>query len=535
MTELSQTTKNLISQYQAWHQSRQQKENVSTLHVDEVASRVAAFYEKIREVVDWKEEHLMRRSAITRMLKRRLVLTKDASAIAEPLVLELIRSGRFSNDRIPDSKIEEVRKTIEKYIFILENSPKHPKEKQKLQFLNWIMGIAACEIEDILDSPLREKALMEYMTDLMKNQIKINQGVFVVGGMNEEEKNTQIYIAIQRALFKLDSPIISYHLLKRKYAQWQNLPSSQLQEITNNIYLIWNNLDKDLNHPLTDKFYKICERYDTPYLLLGDILTEENPLEVTGKISKPENLEELTKRAYHKRLLTLKKRLFRAAIYSTFSVFATNIFSFLFIEIPLAKMITGTFTPLTILVDIGGPTLLMFFLMITVRVPQKSNLDTVVMETMKIVYQREKADVYEIKVSRERGFLIKLLIGLFYLVGAGISFGAVVWVFRWAGFPPTSLIINVMFVALIAFAGLAIRNRAKELTVEEEKTGFFEFIFDALFMPVVELGRWLSNKWQKYNAITAFFNALIDMPFTIFVEFFEQWRFFLKEKKEEIH
>ena len=92
-----------------------------------------------------------------------------------------------------------------------------------------------------------------------------------------------------------------------------------------------------------------------------------------------------------------------------------------------------------------------------------------------------------------------------------------------------------MFVALIAFAGLAVKNRAEELTVEEKKTGFFEFLFDIFFMPLVGLGRWLSNKWKKYNAITAFFNALIDMPFTIFVEFLEQWRYFLKEKKEEIH
>jgi len=52
---------------------------------------------------------------------------------------------------------------------------------------------------------------------------------------------------------------------------------------------------------------------------------------------------------------------------------------------------------------------------------------------------------------------------------------------------------------------------------------------------VAGCGRWLSNKWKRYNAIAAFFNALIDMPFSIFVEFLENWRFFLKEKKEEIH
>jgi len=154
---------------------------------------------------------------------------------------------------------------------------------------------------------------------------------------------------------------------------------------------------------------------------------------------------------------------------------------------------------------------------------------------MKIVYQREKVDIYEIKVSKKKGVIVKFLIALLYLMGALISLAVIAAIFQWAGFPPTSVVINIIFVALIAFAGLTIRNRAKELTVEKTKASFISSSFDAIFLPVVGLGRWLSNKWKKYNAVAIFFTALIDMPFQLFVEFFEQWRFFLKEKKEEIH
>jgi len=213
----------------------------------------------------------------------------------------------------------------------------------------------------------------------------------------------------------------------------------------------------------------------------------------------------------------------------------TNALSLYILEIPLAKLITGTFRPITIVVDILGPTFLMFLLTVTIKPPSKSNLQAVIMETMKIVYQREKVDIYEIKVSKKKGVIVKFLIVLLYLIGALISLGVIVAIFQWAGFPPTSVVINIIFVALIAFAGLAIRNRAEELTVEEKRVSFVGFLFDILFLPVVGLGRWLSNKWKKYNAIAAFFTALIDMPFQLFVEFFEQWRFFLKEKKEEIH
>ncbi len=538
MHQLSQPTQKLISHYQRWYQQLQPKEGVSTIHVDEVASKVAAFYEKIREIVDWKEEHLMRRAAIIRKLKRRFLdwelnnLSKSKE-IAEPLVLELIRGGHFPNDRIEETKIADVQRVINKYVFILKNSPPAKSGREKLQFYNWILEIAACEVEDVLAPFIKEKALIGYMFELMKERITLNEGVFVFKRIKEEGKNIQIYIAVQQALFKLDRPIISYNLLKYKFPQWNDKSGEWLSGITKNIYTIWNDIEKDLSHPLGKKFYTICEKYDTPYLLLGDVLSEENPAEISKKISEPEIFEGLIKKAYNKRFSTLKTRLFRAAVYSTLSILLANSLSLLILEIPLARLITGRFMPITILVDILGPTFLMFLLVVTIKPPSKNNLDLVIMETMKIIYG--KIDTYEIKIPKKRGVIIRSIIGLIYLLGACISLGAIVGIFKLAKFPPTSVIINIIFVALITFAGLAIRNRGKELTVEEKKGGFLGFVFDILSLPMASLGRWLSNKWKKYNAIAVFFNVLIDMPFLVFVEFLEQWRYFLKEKKEEIH
>ncbi|MCX6759516.1 MAG: hypothetical protein NT012_03060 [Candidatus Nealsonbacteria bacterium] len=542
MPEISQSTKKLIQKYQAWYQSLEKKENVSFIHVDEVASRVAEFYEKLRAIVDWQEEHLMKRGAIARTLKRRFLLAKEGKNISEPLILELIRGGHFPNDNIEETKIGDVEKILNKYIYILENNPSSSRaiakgsEKQKMQLYNWLLSITACEIEEILSPSHKERDLIDYMTESMIDKIRVQQGVISIGGMTEEEKNRQIYIAVQRALFKLDSPIITYHLLKKREGQWADLPTAKLHEIAQNIFSIWESLEKELNHHLKDKFYKICERYDTPYLLLGDILISgENPAKIYEKISKPEDLEESIKKAYNKRSSTLKQRLFRAAVYSTLSIFLTNIAALYVLEIPLAKMTGRTFSPLTIVVDILESTFLMFLLVATIKPPSKSNLEIVLLETMKIIYKTEKTDIYEIKVPKKRGSLVKFFIALLYLIGASVSIGVIVAIFEWAKFPPTSMVINLISVALVAFAGLAIRNRGEELTVEEKKAGFFSFIFDILFLPIVGLGQWLSNKWKKYNAIAVFFSALVDLPFEIFIEFLEQWRYFLKEKKEEIH
>jgi len=538
MTQLSEPTQKLIQRYQLWHQSLQPKEGVPTIHVDEVASKVAAFYEKIRGIIDWKEEHLLKRRAIERILKRRLFSKLDLSNgnifedpnIAEPLVLELIRGGHFPNDKIPESKIQEVQKTIDKYVFILNKAKSGPK-KSKLQLYSWLSEIAACEIEEILSPSIKERALIDYMFEVINRRIKLSEKA----KLNENEKNTQAYIATQKALFNLDAPVISYHILKYRYPEWKNLPEDQFNEFAENIHSIKENLEKDLNHPFGDKFYRICEKYDTPFLLLGDVLSK-NPTEAREKLSDPELLEALIAAHYNERVKTLKKRLGRAAFYATLSIFLTNIVSLLLVEMPFNKWITGYFFNYwAITIDIIGPTFLMFLLVITIKPPKKENLPKVLMEVMKSVYGKDQKDVYEIKKFRKRNIIFEAVVNLFYLLGFTAILALIVWGLYQVNFPPLSYVIFVVFLSLIAFAGAKIRQRAKELQVIEEKETLFHLFVDPFAVPIIQLGKWLTNKWKRYNVIAVFFSALIDMPFTVFVEFIEQWRYFLKEKKEKIH
>ncbi len=536
MAELSQPTQKLISRYQAWYQSLQPKEGETTIHVDEIASAVAAFYEKIREVVEWREEHLMRRAAIERILKRRLLLFKNGEPLAEPFVLELVRGGHFPNDRIPESKIGEVQKLIDKYIFIMANASVPPREKAKIQLYDWILGIAACEVEETLCPSQRENALIEYMMELMMERIKVREGVFIVGGLNEEEKNSQIFIAIQRALFKLDPPIITYNLLKRRYPQWRDFTkdSLQFQEIVKNIYSIWDSLAKNLKHPLAERFYKSCERYDTPYLILGDILSED-PLGIPEKIKAPEELENKIATAYQKRLKTLRVKVQRAAIYATLSIFLTKILLALAVEVPFDKYITGQFSYFTLGLNISIPSLLMFFLVLTIRPPKKENLQQVIMEVIKIVYLRERKEIYTIKVPKKRRWLMQAIITIFYLLTFVITFGLIILGLQKLNFGILSIIIFLIFISLISFAGVKIRERSRELEVIEKKESFLMIFIDFFSLPIIRVGKWLSSQWAKYNIIIVLINFLIDLPFQSFVEFLEQWRAFLKEKKEEIH
>jgi len=527
MPKVSELTQKLISKYEQWHMSQEPKKNVATIHVDEVASKVAAFYEKVRGIIDWKEEHLLKRRAIERMFKRRVLM--EEKDIAEPLILELIRGGHFPNDQIEETKIGQIQKIIDKHIYILKNAP----EQEKISFYTWLSEIAACEIEEALSPSLRERSLINYMFGIMRQRITLNEKVLKVKRLTDKEKDIQIYIAVQRALFNLDAPVISYHLLKYYYPNWKNPNEEELKAVAKDILLKKREIENNLNHPLADKFYQITEKYDTPYLLLGDVLSED--LSMKQKVSDPKEIEKSITKAYEGRVKTLKRRLGRAAFYATLSIFLTNIVSLLAVEIPFTKYFTGSFNWSAIIVDILGPTLLMFLLVITIKPPKKENLSRVLMEVMKVVYDKGKDDVYEIKMFRKKNVVFSTIMNLFYLAGFLVILAIIVWGLSKVNFPPLSYFIFVIFLSLIAFAGAKIRSRAKELQVIEEKETLWHFFIDPFAVPVIQLGKWLTIKWKRYNIVAVFFSALIDMPFTTFVEFIEQWRYFLKEKKEKIH
>ncbi len=539
---LSQETQNLIEKYQLWYKTSQTKQDVPTISVDEVASKVAGFYEKIKGVVDWREEHLLRKRAIERILKRKMILQEKNESIAEPLVYELIRGGHFPNNSIPETKIQDIQKILNKYFFILDNAPaniKITKNKQKnngkSKIQDWLLDIASYEIEKILASTEKQETLIKYMFDLMKQRIKISQGAVAFNGITEQEKNIQIYIAVQRALLKFDDATITYCLILKQYPEWNNLSpdSPLLLEIAEKIYHIQKNIRKQLKHPLSEKFFNICEQYNTSYLILDDILTK-NILKAKENLENPDILENLIKKSYSKKLIKLKTKIKRAALYSTISIFLTKIGIALAVEMPIERYITGDFNLTTLWINILLPPFLMFLLVISIKPPKKENLDSVIMEIMKIIYQKEKKDIYEIKTHRKKGQILNSIIFIIYCLTFLISFGIIYKILLYLNFSYPSMVIFIFYFSIISFLGVKIRESSKELTVKKEKETIIFFILDLFFLPILRMGKWFSKELTKLN-IGLFITILIDMPFSTFLEFLEQWRYFLKEKKQEIH
>jgi len=513
-----------------------------TIHVDEIASQIAKTYEKLRKIIDWKEENLLRRSAIERIIKRGLVgkisnisflKNLDLNFFSEEMIMELIRGGHLENDSIPKEKIKNVKKIIEKYLFIAENTDISTSDiKKKINFYDWLMAIAACEIEDILCPPLEEQNLIETMTNLVNQRIKILPS----STLTPEEQKIQTYIATYRTLYDLDDSIISYNLIKIKYNEWSNPNKENLEYFVKNIFKIQEDLNTKLKHPLRKRFFNICEKYDTIFTILEDILKKykDSPQDLNEVFNDKNKLTELVTEFYNIRYKSLKKRLLKLAIFSTLSVFVANWFTYFLVEIPLARIFYEKFNVLAAIIDFLVPSLAMFIIVSLIKPPGKDNLKELLSVIHKYVYFNNDKDIYEIKVKKKKGIITRFIILILYIIGFFISFGTIAWAYYKATLPITSVIFDTFTTAINVFAALVIRNKAREITIED-KTTFGEFILDLFSLPLAEIGSWIANKWKEYNLVSIFLNVAVEIPIVSFISFVESWRNFVKDKKADIH
>ena len=97
---------------------RMKPDDVSKIHVSQTVSLVALIYEKIRNAIEYREDHLIRRAAIERIIKRRLMLNPEGRGEAENVLREVLWARYFSNGSLGGQDLVKIQVIIDKYIFI---------------------------------------------------------------------------------------------------------------------------------------------------------------------------------------------------------------------------------------------------------------------------------------------------------------------------------------------------------------------------------------------------------------------------------
>jgi len=531
--QISEQAKKLIDDYReavALEKSYNETDD-EKIKVHQVSSKIAFLYEKVRNAVDYKEEHLLRKNAIERILKRRLTTEKNELDAAKFLIYELIRARYLPEDKIPEKRIYEIKEIIEKYTLLINKIPEESDDKEidSEYLFDWIVGVAACEIEEKIVPYKKENAIIEFARYVINKKSKTPEKL-----MDEKNKKIQIYIAVLRNLTKSDIALIRYRLFKMKHPEWFFAPSEELiVKLAQNINRLVDDIERQINNPIEESFSRFVKKNLAFFTILEDVVYKD-PKNISKIFSHHFHIEDAIKEACVKKYKEAKVKLRRAAIRSIIYIFITKMALAFIIELPFDKYIVGHINYIALGMNLLVPPLLMLIVVLTIKVPSKKNTDLIVAGIKEMVYDKYSGPPFVIKGILSRGLFFSKMFRFFYVLIFIASFGLIIFVLKQLNFNIISIGLFLFFLSVVSYFGIRIRQNARELVVTKRKEGIITFITDLFSIPILQVGQWLSTKLSNINVFVFVLDFIIETPFKTFVEIFEEWIYYIKEEREKI-
>lgn len=498
-----------------------------TIEVSVPASTAASLYEKVRNTLDYQEEHLLRRNAIVRILRRYRGSAEAPETMAADLLKELVWAKYLPNKSVPLSLGETVAKILAKYepLFTAVMSVKSRRE----DYTSWLLDVVATEVEYTLAPPMSDEALASFMYEEMRGRIDWDPKF----DLSDETKDLRLYTAIHRTLLKSNVATLRYRLLTLYYPAWAGSETDQrlVDELAANIVPIISTIETELFHPLTDRLGRVLRRKAGIFRVLRDALAhvkDYKPL-----LTDPAALDDAVKEALHHRTKDFNVRLRRTVVRAVLFLFITKMLLALVIEVPYDLLIAQDASWYPLMINIFFHPLFLALIGLTVSIPEKKNAEDYVAASRAIAVGAPH-ELLTVRVRRESRGTVFSIFGALYGVLFLVVFGAIGSVLHGLGFHGLSIALFLFFISLVTFFGIRIRSSTKDILASDARNGFIGSAFDVLMLPIVRAGSWLSIRVAKINVFIYFFDFIIEAPLKVAIEFVEGWLNFVREKKEEI-
>lgn len=500
------------------------------IHVSELTSLPAFAYEKLRNIVDYKEENLLRKNAVRRFLKRKFFLTQSSQtpAVANELLRELILSRYVANDSIDESLILPLDKTINKYYGLFNEVKRLGCNETKWR--EQIIGLAAVECDSLIVSPTERHAFTSFATKLVHSTLDYSEL-----GVSADEFNVQLVLSIERVLNRADRDILNYYLLLHYYPSWFSLDKDEA------ISYLAPQMEKSLaaftrisNDRLGKRLMTIVKKLLVPVVIFRQVIVKSES-NIAELIRHPDKLDKEIRAGYQAYWQATRRRLRRKGFHAMAYIFITKILLAILLEVPYENLIIGHISYLPLLINLIFPPLLMMIITLMIKSPGPENEEALVQGSKEMIYGGND-DFYTTKRLKEKRtrFWAKLFYALLYLITMSASFGAIVFVLWRLNFNIISGTLFIFFVSLVSFFGINLRQQARQLKIAAGRETITSFVIDFFSFPVIALGKWLSNTFDRYNFFVFILDFMFEIPFKTILRIIEDWFNFLKEKKEEI-
>ena len=530
MNNLGSEVISLLSYYDDLLRVISREEPGPKFKVGEALSSVASFYERLRYAVDYKKEHLLRRNAIERILKRNLWEKGEGNILilGEALLKELTWARYIKNNHYPLGKINEIAGIVSKYLVLSRNFAIEFGDRKEIKWKDWLIGVCSCEIEESLDPQVSSVDILSMAVESWFNK-KFN---WVDSGLMTDEKEDELAIAIHRSLIRSDESQNAYYLLRRLCKNWNGLSLEEVEKNKVEIYKICLRIRKSLANPIHSRLYRFVQKEVSAFQILKFLIDEnlENAKEI---FRDPAILILKVSEVCDERYNEISSRVNRGIIRSVIYIFVTKIVFAIAIEIPYELYFLKHLSYLPIVSSIAIPLLFVFLVTATIRKPGEENTKRIIDLIQDFVYRGGRKNRTDFSLVGKKKGLTYNIFTTVYLVLFVLIFSFISYALAKIGYNIVGIGIFFIFLSLILLFGYRVKFSASELNVIPKKETLASNFFTNLTLPFLDLGVWLSDKFASLNFFILFFDFLIEAPLKNIMGILDEWGNYLRERREE--
>lgn len=519
--QLSRPANYLIEKLDSKSKTQQERE----LEVNSLISDLASWYEKLRNVIEYKEEEVVLRSAIERILSRRLLLGGKGKQLAQPLVRELVWAKYLPHTNIPDQLIDKVTEKIELYEQ-LEQKVKKNLKKNKSEISNWLFQILTGEIENVI-SPSRDRELLSnFVYYIFQDDIQIKDE-------DPQTKDAQVFIATKKAFDKHDLPLLRYDLFIQYFGY---LTQDNILEVAQNFESFFEEAQKQLNYPLRDTIHLYIKNRLPPFLILEEFFRVRKG-EIKQTIQDSEKFSAEISKIITKRYNEITTKVSTAIKRSVTFIFITKATIALSIEAMIENYLYGSIYWVAIVINIISSPFLMVLSTLFIKTPDKNNTELILEDINKILFSDNPTLAKKLileKNSYRLPLVLAIIYGCLWLLSLVLGVGTIALVLSLLNFTIISQLIFIFFLIIVSFMSYRIYRISQTYTVKKVGGGIRSLIFDFFFLPLIYLGKNISQGASQLNILLFIFDYLIETPFKEMFNFLEQWLFFLRRQRDTL-
>jgi hypothetical protein len=268
-------------------------------------------------------------------------------------------------------------------------------------------------------------------------------------------------------------------------------------------------------------------------MVLDDIIAEdlERTFEILGD---PEALERAVKKSCNRKYKQAAAKLQRSVIRAFVYIFLTKMTLALILELPFDLITVGLVHWFPLGINLIFHPFLLFTIAMAVDIPAGRNTEKIYKNLKAIIYQTGDKAIFEIQQPIKRHIVLNTIFNIIYAITFIATFSFLIYFLRRLDFNALSIVLFLLFLSVVSFFGIKVRQTVKELIVVGQRQYFVTLLFDFFSVPILRAGRWITEKAPQINVLAFFLDFIIEAPLKLILEVIEDWLSFMREKKEEI-